>query len=299
MSMSSYFHAQTEQDFRRARLKSFVTDIWDWMQGRSRELLSYETVKNELRLGGVVYRGTKTIKVSDIVGSVGRYDDFDRYFFPANDHLKDRWRRVDMAYYDAINLPPIVAYQVGDVYFVVDGNHRVSVAKQQGIDYIDAEIREATCEVPLTKADLSIDKLRILGARAEFIRRSNVDQLIPQEDFTTTILDGYQQLTRHIAEHRYFMGIDFQRDISAEEAVVHWYETIYLPLMESIDTHAVFEKFPKATKTDLYLWIMERLHYLKEHQPDASFDTAVEDYTSSESDDHNYLYQPLAQLLRK
>ncbi len=301
MSVNAFYRAQAQQDFRRARLKSLVTDIWDWVQGRSREMLSYDDVKDQLKLGGVIYRGTKTIKINDIVGSVGRYEDFDRYFFPANDHLSSRWQRVDMAFYDDINLPPIVVYQVGDVYFVVDGNHRVSVAKQQGIDFIDAEIREATCQVPFTKADLDPAKLRTLGAYADFIRRSNVNTLIPHETFETTIADGYKQLVHHIAEHRYFMGIDFQRDITADEAVLHWYETIYAPLIETVEQHAVFEKFPKATQTDLYLWIMDRLHFLKEHQQDTSLEAAVEDYSANPKGETNELvadlYQPLAQLL--
>jgi len=61
------------------------------------------------------------------VGSVNRYVDFDHAFLPLNDRIASRWQNIDRAFYEDISLPPIVLYKVGEVYFVVDGHHRVSV----------------------------------------------------------------------------------------------------------------------------------------------------------------------------
>ena len=75
-----------------------------------------------------------------IVGSLNRYHQFDRAFLPVEDRIGSRWQNVDRAFYEEISLPPVVLYKVGQVYFVVDGHHRVSVAREQGQEFIEAEV---------------------------------------------------------------------------------------------------------------------------------------------------------------
>ena len=84
--------------------------------------------------------------MKQIVGSVGRYNDFDRVFLPRRRALRERWASIDSAHIKEINLPAIEVYKVGSVYFVLDGNHRVSVARERGQEYIDAMVIEL--EVP-------------------------------------------------------------------------------------------------------------------------------------------------------
>jgi hypothetical protein len=112
---------------------------------------------------------------------------------------------------------------VGEIYFVVDGNHRVSVAREQGQEYIDAEIRECQVKVPVTP-DLEPDDLEVLGAAVEFFERTGLDRLRPGAVITVTILGGYERMLEHIAVHRYFMGLDFSRPVDETEAVEHWYD---------------------------------------------------------------------------
>lgn len=76
------------------------------------------------------------------MGSVGRHRQFDRNFMPKNTSLQGKWKRVDKAFVRGEELPPVSLYKIGDSYFVEDGNHRVSVARYQGVEMIDAEVVE-------------------------------------------------------------------------------------------------------------------------------------------------------------
>ena len=96
--------------------------MWYALQGRSNQLLAFDEVRRQVRAGQPVYRGLKSVPVSQIVGSVGRYHDFDRVFLPNQGHTGARWRRIGQAYYRNIELPPVELYQVGDVYFVGDAD---------------------------------------------------------------------------------------------------------------------------------------------------------------------------------
>jgi hypothetical protein len=88
--------------------------------------------------------------VEQIAGSLNRYHEFDRAFLPKEDQLASRWQKVDRAFYQDVHLPPVVLYKVGEVYFVVDGHHRVSVAREQGQEFIEAEVRECATRVNIT-----------------------------------------------------------------------------------------------------------------------------------------------------
>jgi hypothetical protein len=99
----------------------------------------------------------------------------------------------------------------------------------------------------------------------EFLERTGLDRLRPQANLTITILGGYERLLEHIAVHRYFMGLDQKRDIAEEEAVAHWYDTVYLPIVKVIRERGVLEEFPGRTEGDLYLWVLDRQQFLHDH----------------------------------
>jgi hypothetical protein len=252
---------RSQADFYTARAKAFFRDVLAYLTGQNNDPLAYDAVREKLRIGGPVYRGVHTVPVKQIVGSVNRYRDFDRAFLPTQSHTADRWTRINRAWYQDKSLPPVLLYQVGDVYFVVDGNHRVSVAREQGQEYIDAEVRECRVKVPVTP-DLRPEDLEILGAKVEFLERTGLDRLRPAAEIDVTILGGYERLLEHIAVHRYFMGLDFRRDIGEAEAVEHWYDTVYVPVMNVIHASGLLEVFEGKTEADFYLWVMDHRHYL-------------------------------------
>jgi hypothetical protein len=135
---------QVDKDFVRARHRALAGRVASFFRGeRERgELLSFDEVRRASRANGGLRLGRREVDVSRIVGSVGRYRQFDHNFMPKKASLQDKWKRVDRAFVRGEELPPVRLYKIGDAYFVEDGNHRVSVARYQGVEMIDAEVIE-------------------------------------------------------------------------------------------------------------------------------------------------------------
>lgn len=261
--MNDELSSRVRADFGRARFKAFLNRVWSVVSGKPVNLLSYDEVKEKLHIGGPIYRGLRTVRTEQIAGSLNRYHQFDRAFLPTQDHLAMRWQSINRAFYEDVSLPPVVLYKVGDVYFVVDGHHRVSVAREQGQEFIEADIRECATKVNITP-DIRLEDLEILHDKVHFLERTNLDRLRPSANIKLSIPDGFSRMLEHIAVHHYFMGLDLQRDISEEEAVGHWYDTVYLPIVEVIRQSKILKEFPGKTEGDLYLWVLDHQHYLVE-----------------------------------
>ena len=132
--------ASAVDDFYKARRRAQLHDIAAALRGASSRLLSYEDVRTRLQAVESSRRYLADIPLDSIVGSVGRYNDFTRTFLPKNNSAKQRWINVEVQMTGLEGLPPIDVYQLGDVYFVKDGNHRVSVARQLAFAYIQAYV---------------------------------------------------------------------------------------------------------------------------------------------------------------
>jgi nucleotide-binding universal stress UspA family protein len=248
-------------DFRRARFQARIEQVLARLRGQPTELLEYEEVRRTLRATNQVSRGLQDIPIEAIVGSVGRTDDFTRSFLPRQDDDEGRWARVKVAMTDMAGLPPIEVYQIDQAYFVLDGNHRVSVARQLGATHIQAYVTEIETSVPLSP-DVQPDDLIIKAEYAAFLARTRIDQVRPEADLSVGVPGQYQKLEEHIAAHQYFMGLDERRGIPYPEAVAHWYDTVYLPVVAVIRDRGLLRDFGGAarsalTETDLYLWILE------------------------------------------
>jgi hypothetical protein len=263
--MTDEFDSRVRSDYSRVRFKAFLNSVWASINGRPNRLLSYDEVKEKLHIGGPIYRGMQTVRVDQIAGSLNRYHQFDRAFLPTQDDTSARWLSINRAFYQDVSLPPVVLYKVGQVYFVVDGHHRVSVAREKGQDFIDADVRECATRVNIT-ADLKPEDLEILGDKVHFLERTALDHLRPESRLRLTIPDGFERVLEHIAVHRYFMGIDLKRDITEQEAVTHWYDTVYLPIAKIIRKSKILKDFPGKTEGDLYLWVLDHQHYLAESE---------------------------------
>jgi hypothetical protein len=266
--MSADLTHRAETDFSRARFKSFLNKIRSVISGQPSRLLSYDEVRASLRIGGPIYRGIQTVAVAQIAGSLNRYHQFDRAFLPTENQIAPRWVSVDRAFYKAVSLPPVLLYKVGQVYFVVDGHHRVSVAREQGQQFIDAEVRECSTKVNITP-DLKPEDLVILGEKVQFLERTRLDQLRPDSRVRLTIAGGFERMLKHIAVHRYFMGLDQKRDISDAEAVGDWYDTVYIPIVDVIRESGILEECPGRTEADLYLWVLDHQQQLAQESGQA------------------------------
>src|SRR5215471_15933196 len=159
---------QALDDFASARRGAFLDAIAAVVLRRPNELLSFEEVSRRLPIKSQVYRGVEAIPVNRIVGSVDRYEDFNRRFMPTQTHTQSRWVNVDQAILTDVALPPIQVYKIGEVYFVRDGNHRVSVAKEKGMAFIDAQIVELGTTIPF-RAGSDARELLLLAEYARFL----------------------------------------------------------------------------------------------------------------------------------
>jgi hypothetical protein len=112
-------------------------------------LLSFEDVRREhLVADNRLYRGTRVVEVDQIVGSVGRWRDFDRAFLPARASIGERWKRIDRAFQRGEDLPPVELHEIGEAYFVVDGHHRVSVVRYHDVPTVEAAVAEFHLKLP-------------------------------------------------------------------------------------------------------------------------------------------------------
>jgi nucleotide-binding universal stress UspA family protein len=251
-------------DFRRARSRAGLQSILDKLTGGNSELLSYEDVRRIVRATGVVSRAVRDVPLDAIIGSVGRYQDFTRTFLPKKDSDQNRWVRVKIATSGLTGLPPVELYQIGEAYFVVDGHHRISVARQMGQTDIQANVTEVRSVVPL-ELDSSPDDLLLKAEEAEFLARTGFNELYHDVELQVTCPGRYHELIEHIDVHRYYMGLEQQREIPYSEAAAHWYEHVYLPIVEIINEQGILFDFPGRTEADLYLWIGRHKADLEEY----------------------------------
>jgi nucleotide-binding universal stress UspA family protein len=254
------------EDFRRARQRAALRDVLDRLTGKPSELLSYEEVRRKLHaLGTGVNRGIQNIPLDSIVGSAGRYTDFSRTFLPKNPNDEERWARVMALVTDPSGggLPPIEVVKIGDAYFVQDGHHRVSVARRLGAKTIEAYVHEISTKVPLAP-DADPDDLILKEEYASFLEKTQLNAVRPDAHLELTAAGMYADLFDHIQVHHYFMGLDEKRDVSLPEAAAHWYDTIYLPVVQAIRERNILREFPGRTEADLYLWVSEHRSELQQ-----------------------------------
>jgi len=254
---------QARTDFEQARREAWRRRLWMRLKGQKDDLVPFEEVRKQLGLLTQSYRGVQPVPVDKIIGSLGRAADFDRIFLPTQRHSRRKWLGVDSAYLDGVALPPISLYKVGDAYFVVDGHHRVSVARQQQQSFIDAEVTEVNSRVPVT-ADLTVDDLDVLGAYQRFLDETHLDLLRKEQNVRLTMPGDYRKLSDHIRVHKYLIEIEQSRELSWEEAVTDWYDRVYWPVIETIRRRNLLRDFPGRTEADLYIWIIEHAYYLSE-----------------------------------
>ena len=259
---SSVSVAESFRNFGKARMSAFWQEVWGFLTGRSIDLLRFEEVKSRLRLRDERYIGLQEIDLDKIVGSVGRYKDFTRSFLPRTNAIRSRWQRLDAMARGPSGFPPIDVYKVGSVFFVIDGNHRVSVARQLGANTIEAYVTELPTAVPID-ANTQPDDLLIKEGYADFLRKTNLDTLRPGSSVQLTEPARYRELLEHIDVHRYFMGVEKKLPATYDEAVASWYDTVYMPLIQLIRKYEVLDYFPGRTEADLYAWLIKHQEALR------------------------------------
>ena len=248
-------------DFRRARRKAALQEVISLLTGQSNALLSFEEARHRLKASGEEALGLQKIPLNAIIGSVGRYTEFNRNFLPRRDTLSSRWARVKSSLRDLDEMPPIQVYLLGEAYFVLDGNHRVSIARERGLTHIRAYVTEIHSKVPLTP-ETDFDDLILKAEYAEFLDTTHIHEQCPQADLNVTVPGRYKILQKHIELHR--QALLRESEIFLPEAGCRWYREVYLPVIEIIRSRGLIRGFPNRTETDLYVWISEHQEKLQD-----------------------------------
>lgn len=151
---------KAKETYRRNVLKGRFTDLWSRVTGSKTDLVRFADVAQPLHLRQQLSRGIRSVPLKQIVGSVGRAQDFTGTFLPRSKVNEERWAQIEMAFQQMETLPPVQLYQVGKVYFVSDGHHRISVARANGLREIEADVVELPSPVQLQVEDFQQDRWR-------------------------------------------------------------------------------------------------------------------------------------------
>ncbi len=255
MNPESPLYRMAREDFRRARRLALLKEISARLRRKPVNLLPFEQVRKMVKASGQERRGLQTIPLDSIVGSVGRYTDFTRDFLPRSDTSASRWVRVKTAIRNSGKINPIDVYQIGAVYFVLDGNHRVSVARERGLKEISAYVTEIQTNVPLTP-DTDFNDLILRVETSEFLEQTQLKQSYPRCEIQITAPGKLQTLREQILLQQR-MSSAKNNPISFQEAAKKWRLEVYLPVIKIIRERGILRDFPDRTETDLYIWIAE------------------------------------------
>lgn len=274
--------------FQSARMRAFWNEVLSLVRGKPAELLSFEDIRARLRLREESYMGLQDVPLDQIVGSVGRYRDFTTGFLPRTAKMQDRWSRVYAQATGLTGLPPIELYKVGDAYFVRDGNHRVSVARQLNAKTIQAHVTQLPTTITL-HAGMSPDELDELAAYADFLDITRLPYTRPHhQSVQLSEPSRYADLLGHINVHRAVLEQCDDCEVELEDAAADWYDNVYRPALTLIRKYDVMKHMKGRTEADLYLWMIDHLHEVQEaldSQDESSaprrFSDALVDYLAS------------------
>ena len=266
------------QDFDSARGRAFRRNLRTILTGRADRLRSIEPMLRAAGLDGRAFGGVREIPLDKIAGSVApdaKTSDFDPGFLPLNRRQRERWARIYQAMVEGDELPPIDVYKVDDKYYVIDGHHRVSVARNLGRAVLNARVINVKTRAPLGP-DTDPSALLNAAEYARFLEATQLHRTRPQARLECSRLGRYDAIMQHIAGHRYFLSLERHRDVPLEEAAASWYDHVYHPIAEAIRKHKVLEQLPGWTETDVYVEVTRRWLALSQEGVEAGPDPAIE-----------------------
>ena len=239
----------------------------------TQELLPLEEVTRRLRVFNQSYVGVRSIPVAKIIGTLDRSRDFDRRFLPRRPEIADRWRRVEDAFPEG-DFPPITVYEVDGAYFLVDGHHRVAIARQRGMETIDAEITRLQTRYPLPP-DADIAQVIHSEQQGIFMQESGLDRARPEAVIEFSRPQGYPELLELVKAQGFDLIQARGTAVPREDVAAHWYDHVFLPAVEDIHREGLHDLFPEQSDADLYLKVYQWRRALFPEKGAMSFDEAV------------------------
>ena len=188
-------------------------------------------------------RGIRSVALEQIVGSVGRYHDFDERFRIRSHVPVERLDKIKSRMREGRVLPPVKLYQVKKDYYALDGNHRIAAANELGYDEIQAKVTE------FIPSKGTLENL-LYREKAKFDDQTQLPHTIELTDF-----GQYEHLIDQISQHLEFLAKEGTEPVTLPDAAKDWYDTIYRPLIVIIKKGNLIEHFPGRTLADLYTFI--------------------------------------------
>ena len=229
-----------------------------------RSVKAFGTISKRLNLSSRAYRGVHSIPVDRIVGSVGRAKDLLPGFRLRNPDV--RYYRIRRAMERGEILPPIIVYKVGDEYYVLDGNHRVAVAKELEMDFIDAEVIEF---FPAEHRESTT----LRAKRAEFESLTGLKGIDASEP------RHFDSFLNYIKDYAQRMKLFLGREVPLKEAALNWFLSVYTPAVQAIVEKGLEEAFPEKSLADIFAYIMDYKWYKSQKEGyDIGFDAALQGF---------------------
>ena len=215
------------------------------------DLLVFEEVRRRLHLGAPQVEGTETIRVADIIGTVNRAGDFDGCFRPRADHLVSRIRQIRQRGPNAFD-EPIDVVRVDRAYFVADGHKRVSIARETGVEFIDAQISRAPSIYELAPG-VAAESIDLTAREQRFREETGLMTAVPAARFAVSEQIGYPELREAIESYAFELSQRLGRLLSREESAAIWYECVYRPTVAAAQRARASELLRCCTDADLFL----------------------------------------------
>lgn len=240
--------------FERARQLADREAFLGRLTGKETRLLPFEAIRRNLHQQNPLYRGLQEVPLNQVIGSVGRYKEFTRSFLPLSNSLKERWVGVESLALTR-GWPPIELYQVGNAYFIKDGNHRTAVARQLQMPAIEAHVWEFPSNIEIGP-EMSVETILIRLGEERFMAQTHLDKVFPDHGIRFTTPGRYTDLLAQIEELRGKLCLIDEEDVPYEKAVTLWYELIYLPTVQIIHDSTLLDDFPGRTVADMFVWMV-------------------------------------------
>ncbi|MEV6903638.1 chromosome partitioning protein ParB [Amycolatopsis sp. NPDC051372] len=259
--------ADAEHDFLRARRGQVLSRLSTWLRREPDDvniMLPFHEVVDALGYAGESRIGLRVITLDSIVGTVDRSRDFDRRFRPTSGRVRERWERLALAARRGEAIPPIEVYRVGELHFIIDGHHRVSVAHAQGLSTLEAQVTAVRTKLNPNgiryRGDLIVKDYRRL-----FLERVPLTGHARASVIMSDPWD-YAQLGEHVEAWGFRLMQDEGRFTDRAGLAQRWFDEEFTPVTGMLRQA---DLVGDRTDAEAYLWVAaERYRLIRTHRWD-------------------------------
>jgi hypothetical protein len=277
--------ADAQYDFNRARRRRALARLSARLRGEPSDvnhILPFEEVVQALGQIGERRLGLQVIPLDSIVGTVDRSREFDRRFRPTTQRVRPRWERIAVAQRRGEGMPPIDVYRIGEMHFVKDGHHRVSVARALGHKDINAYVTEILTQVGANR-EIRLSDLPLKSHERLFYERVP----LPADARARIELSDewrYAALAEAVEAWGFRAIQDRGEVMSRAEVALTWFKDEYEPVIELLQEA---DLIGSGTETEAYMRVSHlRYLVLRTHEwDDAVVEAIRQDLTHPSQDD--------------